>query len=743
MCDSSAEALAPLAKQHQHVVAEVHGSMEPLPPSGSLLARWRVDGDGDWSQDIYVRRANNVVYLALAGEQKAELKPAEERSASCMEVVSRGGTGVWFEAILTSMDPAIEVRIMLQTPEQLVMERRSVCPELHALREDVRLVNKMWQHVLAVTKTTTSEKPSTYKGRKTMRLSQLSKIQGGLRPIEETALETHPAQRSQHQRSVVALYLARMEELRASSLENTNPWGQRVTARRMPSMTTSCLDWMLSKPAGKVHPVSAAYADPENCARLCKAGWYSPAKARQASCYPGLQSTSSVELRSHFRFNPRLEIREPGQVHLACYVGEGAAGYLSSELEQVARLLDDGFDGLCVHGVPDLKPDHISGFTLGAIVGASSSGKTTLARERFGGPIEVQWLDELPALAHFASFGEAEPALAAAALDLEIAMRPAGLLSGGERERASIARGLADWAAGRREILVIDEFTSLLDRPTAQRLARGINMFLHKRPALKGLVVLSCHVDIIGHGLLEPDWVFDCGDSRLDRFDRKLSTESTSESVCDNSAADDVKIPRSLDASTSSASTLIVRRAVPCEWREFREHHYKDHRLQSSSVCFVGELQGRAVAFTSVINTGFTLRWVVARNNDEQLKTLALGMNMPLELMKRNAFREHRTVVLPDCQGLGLGSLMADAVAQLLDELGYAFMSVTAHPTYGGYRDRSPLWARLPSSGRERAGNHCATYSHAWRGAVEDEARELLKQRVALLDDRPRIQDGT
>merc|ERR1712232_740757 len=96
-------------------------------------------------------------------------------------------------------------------------------------------------------------------------------------------------------------------------------------------------------------------------------------------------------------------------------------------------------------------------------------------------------------------------------------------------------------------------------------------------------------------------------------------------------------------------------------------------------------------------------------------KKEALGI--PNSWGSRQLLREHRTVVLPDHQGFGLGSLMADAVAHLCSQMDYAFMSTTAHPTYGGYRDRSPLWTALESSQKERPGFQCRTFSHVWIGA--------------------------
>merc|ERR1712008_468447 len=120
---------------------------------------------------------------------------------------------------------------------------------------------------------------------------------------------------------------------------------------------------------------------------------------------------------------------------------------------------------------------------------------------------------------------------------------------------------------------------------------------------------------------------------------------------------------------------------------------------------------------TAILHQGYTVRNLLKAKDRDVDQTL-VQMGFPLQRGNWLLLREHRTVVLPDCQGLGVGSLMADTIASVCERMGYAFMSVTAHPTYGGYRERSPLWATLPSSKRERGDGRATTYSHLWIGAT-------------------------
>merc|ERR1739844_766122 len=62
-------------------------------------------------------------------------------------------------------------------------------------------------------------------------------------------------------------------------------------------------------------------------------------------------------------------------------------------------------------------------------------------------------------------------------------------------------------------------------------------------------------------------------------------------------------------------------------------------------------------------------------------------------------YLEHRTVTFPNYQGLGFASRACDAVAEILGSMNRsACSSKTAHPRYGSYRDRSPIWKPNPSN---------------------------------------------
>lgn len=184
---------------------------------------------------------------------------------------------------------------------------------------------------------------------------------------------------------------------------------------------------------------------------------------------------------------------------------------------------------------------------------------------------------------------------------------------------------------------------------------------------------------------------------------------------------------------------LEVRRALPREWRHFREHHYKDHKLKGDAIAFVGLIEGRAACFTAITQEPLHF---VRRGAQSVVWPADFPYPAPWksrEAVKRHLFREHRTVVLPDFQGMGLAPLMCDAVACYFLAGGNDFTSQTVHPFYGSYRDRSPFWLALPTNRTEMSAiNGNLKFSHTFKGdylpdgSRDEKLRELLEARVRL-----------
>jgi ABC-type ATPase with predicted acetyltransferase domain len=112
-----------------------------------------------------------------------------------------------------------------------------------------------------------------------------------------------------------------------------------------------------------------------------------------------------------------------------------------------------------------------------------------------------KWQKNKAIVSHFDSPDEAIEKLHACGLaSVPTLCKPYHVLSNGEKYRAKFARLLED-------DLVMDEFTSEVNRETAKSLCVSASKYIRKKD-IKNIVLASCHKDIIDW--LQPDWVFDC-----------------------------------------------------------------------------------------------------------------------------------------------------------------------------------------------------------------------------------------
>lgn len=186
---------------------------------------------------------------------------------------------------------------------------------------------------------------------------------------------------------------------------------------------------------------------------------------------------------------------------------------LTVEVEQdvftakVAQAFDLDFDGVIETEIPDFEFPAYNSYNIGLIVGASGSGKSTLLRK--GKREEIthhldwipEWQKNKAIVSHFDTPDEAIEKLHACGLaSVPTLCKPYHVLSNGEKYRAEFARLL-------EHDLIMDEFTSEVNRETAKSLCVSVSKYIRKKN-LKNIMLASCHKDIIPW--LQPDWVFDC-----------------------------------------------------------------------------------------------------------------------------------------------------------------------------------------------------------------------------------------
>jgi len=285
-------------------------------------------------------------------------------------------------------------------------------------------------------------------------------------------------------------------------------------------------------------------------------------------------------------------------------------------------------------------------WNIGLIVGPSGCGKSTIARELFGEqlvdafdwPADGSILDGFPRkmpvkeiTGLLGSVGFSSP---------PNWLRPFRVLSNGEQFRATVARALAEHP----ELVVLDEFTSVVDRQVAQIGSAAIAKAVRRRG--NKLIAVGCHYDVIDW--LQPDWTYEPATGEFTR--RELRRRPPIE--------------------------LEIRPAKHSVWPLFAKHHYLSRDL-SAVACraYLGLVDGSPATFAAV--TAFPHA-------------------------KRPGWREHRVVCLPDFQGVGLGNAMSEFIGGVFRATKRPYFSTTGNPAMIHHRARSPHWRmiRPPSLGK-------------------------------------------
>jgi len=280
------------------------------------------------------------------------------------------------------------------------------------------------------------------------------------------------------------------------------------------------------------------------------------------------------------------------------------------------------------------------------IVGTSGSGKSTILRS-LGCNRTMTLSPCSTVIENFSTPERGEELLLAAGLrSIPAWFRTPGTLSNGEYHRFEMAMALD------QGITTIDEFTSVVDRDTAKSLALSVRKYHDRNPGV--LYIASCHRDIIDW--LDPDWVYD---TDLQKLDNRRSL---------------------LRLGTRPQLALTIRSTTSDYWRYFSKYHYLDTRMSRSVHCYVLLLGDKPIGFHAAIHS---------TNRDIH-----------------SYWRGHRTVILPEFQGMGIGTAFSDAIAQIYVDRGLRYFSKTAHPSFGEHREKSPLWRATSTNRKSRKASY-------------------------------------
>jgi len=153
----------------------------------------------------------------------------------------------------------------------------------------------------------------------------------------------------------------------------------------------------------------------------------------------------------------------------------------------------------------DIDEMNSSHWNIMLICGNSGSGKSTILKEAFGGVKPIEYDESKAVISQFSGFTVDETC--DLLFSVGLASVPAWLrkpheLSNGEKARLDLCKAIYD--AKGRELVVIDEFTSVVNRSCAKSMSFALQRYARQKD-LK-FVIASCHFDIIPW--LQPDYVF-------------------------------------------------------------------------------------------------------------------------------------------------------------------------------------------------------------------------------------------
>jgi len=328
--------------------------------------------------------------------------------------------------------------------------------------------------------------------------------------------------------------------------------------------------------------------------------------------------------------------------------------------------------------IPDLTEKE---WNIGLIVGASGTGKSTIAKKHFDQLLdpEVKWTDD-SLIDNFSKENNLKE-IVATLTSVGLSSPPTWLrsyktLSTGEKFRANTARLLLEHS----ELVAIDEFTSVVDRTVAQIASASINKTVRKRK--QKLVAVSCHYDIIEW--LQPDWIYEPQSGQF--------------------------IWRSLQPRPNIQTNII--KVDKAAWQLFSRHHYLDHNLNFTAQCYLATINEIPAVFCAVLP-------------------------LPHPHLK-NAYRVSRIVTMPDFQGVGIGSKVLDEIAAAYKAQKKTLYITTSHPSMIRSLNNNTNWHmnRQPSrvqplgknsqmKGKPNSGNRI-TASFNYCGKENIEASKLI-----------------
>lgn len=323
-------------------------------------------------------------------------------------------------------------------------------------------------------------------------------------------------------------------------------------------------------------------------------------------------------------------------------------------------------------------------WNIGVIYGSSGSGKTTILKKM--GELSKSSFDYgKPLISNFDWLEPKDATLLLTSMGLSSVptwLRPFHLLSNGEQYRAELAYKVGK--AKDNEVVLVDEYTSVVDRDVAKAMSFALQKYIRKTN--KRIILASCHFDIMEW--LMPDWT--CSPQKGGVLERGEWLRKGKPQI-----------------------ELQVSRVESDTWNFFKKHHYLTEAVNKSCKFFLFEWNNKPVGIVAAINQP---------GPGERKRAMALS----------------RTVVLPDFQGMGIGSKISEFTAKIFVAENRKVYTKTINPALGEYRNKSDVFKGTAFNGKSRkiksdtdnkASNRLerASYCHEYIGEGIGGYEDLLK----------------
>lgn len=302
-------------------------------------------------------------------------------------------------------------------------------------------------------------------------------------------------------------------------------------------------------------------------------------------------------------------------------------------------------------------------WNVGLVVGPSGSGKTSVMRHLWGEPRALKWggagvVDDFTKSLKVEQISQVCQAVGFNTIPAW--MRPYAVLSNGEKFRVELARRLLEDG----DLVIMDEFTSVIDRQVAQIGSHAVQKYIRRRGCK--FVAVTCHYDVIDW--LQPDWVLDMATRQFTR--RALQPR-----------------PR-ID--------VVVGRIPPSAWAVFAPYHYLTAEMHRGAQCYALWARGQLASFAGLIPIPVS-------------SGAAAGTAI---------WRVSRLVTLPDWQGLGLAMVLVDALGAEHLAADRRLRTYPAHPALVRSFEHSDNWKMIKPAGQYSSVNHSRESSTSTLGKI-------------------------